>query len=451
MYGVATVTKDFALSQKASTYTVTAIFTPASGNITGVTNAASSVVVNLENVTLVYADLEYFGTANSTSSTANVEYLTTVTDAADGFRGNITNAKAAFLDASTNASQFGTTYAVLANSPTDATVGTVRTGVKTVTLTTGEFNDGGKTIDLVTAAQGEYYTGRTPEHTLITIAVPGQDYVNGGGNIIATQSSGTYAATAGSKMNFGFTMKWNKSGKNIQGQANIIFRRLVAGVWRTYQIKSNAINTLGTTSTSAGNQGDFNTKANLTDITDPLASFNITGNLDLSVQTFESTVTGGAHKIGITLRDGSGVLLFSNNWTGTKTDMQPLNGGKISVRSTATVSTAMSTAKETATAVTMTAANTDPMAAPTSNLLEVFPNPLRATGIVHFHATAGGKAQVYVYNAVGMLVATLYNAEIAGGQEYSLTLSANNLADGMYNCRLIVNGKVENKRFTIQH
>jgi len=451
-----TVTKDFVLTQKPGTYTVTAIFTPNSGNITGVTNAttAGSVVVNLEDATLVYSGLEYFGTANSTSSTANVEYITTVTDAADGFRGNITNARAAFLDASTSTAQFGTSYAVLANSPTDATVGTARTGVNTVTLTTGEFNNGGKTIDLITVAQGDYYTGRTTEHTLITIAVPGQDYVNGGGNVVVTQSSGTYAATAGSKMNFGFTMKWNKSGKNIQGQANIIFRRLVGFVWRTYQIKSNAINTLGTTSTSAGNQGDFNTKANMTDITDPLAPLTMGGALDLSVQAFESTVTGSAHKIGITLRDASGVLMFSNNWTGAKTDMQPLNGGKISVLSTnvsAATSITQAVAVTAAAMATAVVADASRASAPTSNLLEVYPTPLVSTGTIHFHTTEGGKAQVYVYDQVGRLVTTLYNAEVESGQEYYLPLSAEKMAEGVYSCRLIVNGKVENKRFNIQH
>jgi len=278
------------------------------------------------------------------------------------------------------------------------------------------------------------------------VAVPGQDYVNGGGSVvIASQSAGSYAATAGSKMNFGFTMKWNKTGKNIQGQMNLIFRRSVAGVWRTYQVKSNAINTLGTGSTAAGNQGDFNTKANLTDITDPLNPLAIGGGLDLTVQALESTVTGAPHKIGVTLRDNSGGLLFSNNWVSGRTEMQALNGGKISVRSTTTVATLASPT----TTVTTAASPQRTSVLELHNLLEVYPNPMAEQATLHFHTAEGGKAQVYVYDQVGRLVATLYNAEVQSGQEYYLPLKRDDYASGLYYCRLIANGQVENLRLTI--
>ena len=314
-----------------------------------------------------------------------------------------------------------------------------RTNVQTVTLSSSEFGNGGKTFDLIAEAQGDFYTGRTSERTLITIAVPGQDYVNGGGSVVIAQSSGTYAATAGSKMNFGFTMKWNKSGRNIQGQSNIIFRRMVAGVMRTYQIKSNAINTLGTTSNAAGNQGDFNTKANLTDITDPINTISLGGSLDLSVQAFEAVVAGNPHKIGVTLRSNTGELMFSNNWVLGKTEMQALKGGKISVRSTSTITT---TPQRLATPT----ANVAPA---TRDLLEVFPNPVVEQATIHFHTEKGGKAQVYLYDQIGRIVSTLFNAEVQGGQEYYLPLNRELLADGVYFCRLISNGKVENKRITI--
>ena len=82
-------------------------------------------------------------------------------------------------------------------------------------------------------------------------------------------------------------------------------------------------------------------------------------------------------------------------------------------------------------------------------LLEIYPNPLASQGTVHFHAQKSGKAQVYLYNVVGDLVATLYNAEVQGGQEYYLPLSREKIADGVYFLRLIANGKVENKRVSI--
>jgi hypothetical protein len=61
----------------------------------------------------------------------------------------------------------------------------------------------------------------------------------------------------------------------------------------------------------------------------------------------------------------------------------------------------------------------------------------------------GGKAQVYLYDQMGRLVSTLYNADVQGGQEYSLTLPRQELADGLYFCRLIANGQVQNVRLLI--
>ncbi|OGX85868.1 hypothetical protein BEN47_14260 [Hymenobacter lapidarius] len=451
--GKATVTKSFVLGYKPGTYTVTAIFTPISTNITGSTNTANSpadpsVAIVTEDAEVVYAGLEYFGTANSTSPDAAVEYIATLTDKNDGFRGNITNTRATFkqIVGTTETTLFAPSYEVKLLSSTDPTVGVARTDIQNVTLSSSDFGNGGKTFDLITVTQGDYYTGRTQERTLITIAVPGQDYVNGGGSVIIAQSNGTYAGTAGSKMNFGFTMKWNKSGKNIQGQANIIFRKEVGGIVRTYQIKSNAINTLGTFTTAAGNQGDFNTKANLTDITDPLNTVSLGGGLDLSVQAFESTVSSNPHKIGVTLRSNTGELMFSNNWVASKTEMLALKGGKISVRSTSTIGTTSaataSTKKRTDSAVTSSAAET-------RDFLDVFPNPMAENATIHFRTEKGGKAQVYLYDQLGRLVSTLFNAEVQSGQEYYLPLNRELLADGVYFCRLISNGKVENQRINI--
>ena len=50
---------------------------------------------------------------------------------------------------------------------------------------------------------------------------------------------------------------------------------------------------------------------------------------------------------------------------------------------------------------------------------------------------------------VGRIVSTLYNAEVQSGEEHFLTLNRGDLASGLYFCRLIANGKVENLRVNI--
>jgi hypothetical protein len=70
---------------------------------------------------------------------------------------------------------------------------------------------------------------------------------------------------------------------------------------------------------------------------------------------------------------------------------------------------------------------------------------------VHFQTQQNGLAQVHFYNALGLLVVTLHSADVTKGQDCYLPLSGKHLAEGMYFCRLIMNGKVENHRFVIQH
>src|SRR6188768_911230 len=129
-----------------------------------------------------------------------------------------------------------------------------------------------------------YYTA-IGEVQQVTIAVPGSEFVTGGGYVVNTDTKGAFAARGGAKTNFGFTMKYTKSGSNLKGQANIIIRSNN----RIYQIKSTAINTLSVGSqTAAGTPAYFITKANYTytDITNPLAPVTYTGsgNLDLTVK-----------------------------------------------------------------------------------------------------------------------------------------------------------------------
>ena len=117
-----------------------------------------------------------------------------------------------------------------------------------------------------------------------------------------------------------------KNLKNLQGHANIIFR---AG-GRTYQIKSTAIDSLGITSKNGGGTANFRSKANLLDITDPLAPVSLGGNLTLQITLTDNGEPGTNDTLGITLWDGS-KLLFSSYWTGAKTQEKPLTGGNLVV------------------------------------------------------------------------------------------------------------------------
>jgi hypothetical protein len=392
----------------ASNFAGDALYLPSADN--------DPFAVTREHADVVYAGLEYFATANASSSLANVEYVATLTDKADDSRGVITNALAAF------SGNPGRTVNVSLVNPADPTVGGGRTGVFTEKLTSSEYSSGGKTYPVEVSAGGSFYTGQTTTTTLITIAVPGADYVNGGGNLVITQSAGTYAATAGSKMNFGFTMKWNKSGKNIQGQVNIIFRRLVNGVWRTYQIKSNAINTLGTFNVAGGRRADFNTKANVTDVTSPLSPVSLGGGLDLTVQAFEATDRASKNQISVIVRNGN-VLVFSSYWNGSAFLMQPLNGGAIRVRSNTTIAAVAGRQDADAAAGTVEA--------PAAFAVRAYPSPFADAFTLHIGSAVTGDVAITVTDGKGRTV-TRRVEKATGGSMRTVEINLINEDPGVY-------------------
>jgi len=84
-----------------------------------------------------------------------------------------------------------------------------------------------------------------------------------------------------------------------------------------------------------------------------------------------------------------------------------------------------------------------------ANELSVYPNPAGDQTTVSFRAPLDGHAQVVVYNALGQRVAALYDGEVNGEQQYAFVLDGQPLAPGLYECRLMVNGKAEMKRLII--
>jgi hypothetical protein len=307
------------------TRTVTAVFSGVNPNFT-VNNATTPLTITQENATATYSGAQYFATASSTSTTAQITLSATVVDDADSCRGDIRNAVVEFHRDNPAGPMLGSAAPVGLVNPADTTVGTATTTFS-YTLTGSEVNCNGATLT-VYAVVKNYYTGVANAET-VSVVVPGTDSVNGGGYLVMQSSSGQFAGLTGSKMNFGYTMKYNKSGKNLQGQANIIVR---GANGRVYQIKSNAVDSLAVSGSTYPRTGTFTTKANMTDITNPLAPMALGGNLKLQVDMTDAALGGQTDKVGITLWNTDGGLYFTSRWDGIKTVQQQLGGGNISVR-----------------------------------------------------------------------------------------------------------------------
>jgi hypothetical protein len=97
---------------------------------------------------------------------------------------------------------------------------------------------------------------------------------------------------------------------------------------RVYQIKSNAISSLGV----AGTKANFTGKATIQDITNPQSPVSVDGNATLQLWLTDNGEPGTNDSIGIQVLNKSGGTWFSSNWNGTKTVEQKLGGGSLAAR-----------------------------------------------------------------------------------------------------------------------
>ncbi|MGI4823727.1 MAG: FG-GAP-like repeat-containing protein [Janthinobacterium lividum] len=81
--------------------------------------------------------------------------------------------------------------------------------------------------------------------------------------------------------------------------------------------------------------------------------------------------------------------------------------------------------------------------------LDAYPNPVVEQATIAFRPAKSGQAQVKVYDQLGTLVATLYNGSVEGDHVYKVTVDGRPLPSGVYNCQLVADGKVVNKRLVI--
>ncbi|MEN4100897.1 MAG: hypothetical protein ROW52_13330, partial [Anaerolineaceae bacterium] len=141
--------------------------------------------------------------------------------------------------------------------------------------------------------------------------------------------AGLIAADSGRHSNFGFNVKYNRSGRNLQGRVNL----LVRSGERTYQVKSTVLNSLAVPACSQTPcVAVFNGRAVIQDITDPDLPVGVDGNATLQVVMTDYGEPGSSDMIAFTVWNKQGGLWFSSRWDGTQTVEQQLAGGNLVVR-----------------------------------------------------------------------------------------------------------------------
>jgi hypothetical protein len=307
-----------------------------------ITYRAGTLTVTQEDARATYTGALFASTSSTTSSTAIVTLAATVQDitavlddsAYDAFAGDIRNASITFVNRDAG-------NAVLCTAPIGLVVlADPKTGTATCNWTANIGNSDSQSYTVGMIINNYYTRNASVENTVVTVYKPlSSNFITGGGYIVLTNSAGLKAGTAGTKNNFGFSIKYNKSGTNLQGRINTIVRRLEAdGIVHVYQIKGNVMTSLTVSPKSCPNATPtspctavFNGKASIQDITDPLAPVSIDGNATLQVTMTDRGEPGNTDMISITVWNKSGGLWFSSNWNGTRTVEQYLIGGNLVV------------------------------------------------------------------------------------------------------------------------
>ena len=265
-------------------------------------------------------------TTNATTATvtlsATIQDITAVTPAYDAYAGDIRKATVTFVVDGLGGGSFSAAIGLV--STADTKVGTVTTNVS---LGLGDHT--------VTVVVSGYYTNAAgnDENTVVEVAQTGQGQITGGGYLIATSaSSGITPAAPGTKNNFGFNVQNTKTG--LKGSINTIVRNN----GRVYQIKGNSMTSLTVNTAITTNPPHpyptavFNGKANIQDITNPLAPpISIDGNATLTVTMTDKGEPGSSDSIGITLYNKSGGVWYTSYWSGTQTVEQTIGGGNLVV------------------------------------------------------------------------------------------------------------------------
>lgn len=388
------------------------------------------------------AKIDYTGVAISATESMNSNDFTvtlraTIWEEDDDHPGILSKAKARFLVDGVPLTDFLPVILLDANDITKGMVEYVWEGSILLNPTT---------YDIAIELDDCYYSGLSIDYPL-TVYNSAGDFITGGGYLIVTDAAaGFYAPSPESKLNFGFNVKFNKKGTNLQGKMNIIYRVLEEGeVVKVYQVKSNSIISLGTNlKNGEALVAEFVSKANLTDVTE-LDEFGngveIAGNLTLQVTMTDKGEPGSLDMIGFSLYNGTpNALMMASNWTGTKTLEQVIDGGNLVVHSGAAISTDPPEVEPVRPPKKKSAELTSGL----TNRYEVYPNPFSESVMFEFVPAESVKARIDIYDLTGRMVKTVCDQSVEAGVSYNAVFTPEKKVSGFYFYRMTLGNEVFN-------
>jgi len=328
--GISATARSSALLLAPGTYPVVVSFAGVDPSFS-VAPYQTMIQVAKEDARATYTGSFFASTASLTSNLATVVLSATIQDisavptdpASDSEAGEIQNARVSFISRETGA-------VLCADLPVGLVIaGDLTTGTATCNcpMNIGQSDSVSYTVGI--RVDGYYGRNSSLDDAVLTVSRPyPSSFITGGGHLFLSSSSGLLAGDVNTRSNFGFSVKYNKSGTNLQGRFTSIFRRN----GRVYRVKGNAISSLAVQLTATGGKATFTGKASLSDVTDPVNPISVDGNATLQATITDNGEPGNADTIGLTIWNKNGGLYFSSKWTATSTAEQAISGGNLVVR-----------------------------------------------------------------------------------------------------------------------
>ncbi|MGI8893826.1 MAG: reprolysin-like metallopeptidase [Bacteroidia bacterium] len=376
-----------------------------------ISNPGTTLQILPEDARAYYTGACFASTSGAKSSSAIITLSATIRDITaelgdpdwDACPGDIRNATLTFINRETNT-------IIASNVP----IGLVDPNDPLTAVGTYDWNvniaGNSETFTIGIIIDGYYTRDDSDDDVLVTVSKPLSDFVTGGGFIILQNSAGTVSGDMGSKNNFGFNVKFNKKGNNLQGNITTLVRRTEVDGVHVYKIKANNIQSLAVQPSVDGGKATINSKASIQDVTDPNNVISVAGNTSLQIKMSDWGNPGTQDSIAITIWEMSGGLWYASNWTGTMTAEQPLAAGNLNVATNNSFSRIIP----------------DIVAGDIS----VYPNPSSGYFSLVFTAEEKGLFEIDLVDVMGKtIVNMLYNAE-AG--ENVAAIEADHIATGIY-------------------
>ncbi len=389
--------------------------------------AKITVTISPNSICPSYTGIYFINTSSTTTGgTATFNLTYTITGAGcNGIKGlGVTNFKVSASSDNPATITYGTkTY----NSST---------GLLTIPVTVklGNVYSAGVTFTLELDNAPNYIISSTcSDPILITVSSKSDGFVTGGGFIIPSNATGTIGLGAnGLRTNFGFNIKYNKSGTNLQGNWNTIMRTST-GLW---QVKSSKPTYLFITKMSATSY-----KADMVFSAANIKNLNTgvsygTGTINVTV--YDNGEPGsGVDQIFIKVTDGATIYYTSSSSANltTPSSIPTLKQGNIQIHLLgAKVAARVDGSTVISDLSTATVVTTSP---------NPFVDEVRFTVV----SPRSGKAVLELHDAVGRKVAVVYNGYLFEGRSQVISYNVPASLKGalIYTLRVgkeQVNGKI---------